>query len=69
MTFGASAAGLSSLAARLLGWRPVEFWAATPAELLSALGEPQDTSQEIERDEMARLMARFPDRTDDGRAD
>ena len=26
-----------TLAARLLGWRPAEFWAATPAELFAAL--------------------------------
>src|SRR5215204_5976668 len=37
MKFGEKAAALSGLAARLLGWRPAEFWAATPAELAAAL--------------------------------
>ncbi|WP_324697272.1 phage tail assembly chaperone [Novosphingobium aerophilum] len=29
---------LCGLAARQLGWRPRDFWAATPAELAAALG-------------------------------
>lgn len=33
MTFGESACRLMAAAAVLLGWRPAEFWAATPAEL------------------------------------
>jgi len=36
--FGAQALRLSGHAARLLGWRPDEFWHATPAELAAALG-------------------------------
>lgn len=31
--FGATAARLCGQAALLLGWRPHEFWAATPEEL------------------------------------
>lgn len=38
MGFGVAAVRLAGLAARLLGWRPAEFWAATPAELAAALG-------------------------------
>ena len=34
--FGPAAQHLSGLAARLLGWRPAEFWQATPAELAAA---------------------------------
>lgn len=35
--FGACAARLCGQAALLLGWRPVEFWAATPEELACVL--------------------------------
>lgn len=42
-SFSASATLLAGLAARALGWRPAEFWAATPAELALSLG-PQDTA-------------------------
>ena len=62
MTFGARAAHLAGLAARLLGWRPDEFWAATPAELASALGENEAHFEPVAMDELARLMARFPDK-------
>ncbi|MDE8650811.1 phage tail assembly chaperone [Novosphingobium album (ex Liu et al. 2023)] len=36
-SFGAQALALAGLAARVLGWRPADFWAATPAELAAAL--------------------------------
>lgn len=36
--FAPAALALCALAARTLGWRPPEFWAATPAELAAALG-------------------------------
>ena len=35
--FGDSAVRCCSLAAQMLGWRPAEFWSATPAELATAL--------------------------------
>lgn len=41
-TFGEAAARWCGLAARLLGWRPAEFWSATPAELAMALSAPDD---------------------------
>ena len=64
--FGAGARRLAGLAARLLGWRPTEFWAATPAELAAAiLVEPVGTSAvPLKRDEMARLMAALTERND-----
>ena len=67
MKFGESADLLSAIAARLLGWRPTEFWAATPAELVSALAEPTPWPPPREGegmigDELARLMRRFPDK-------
>ncbi|MHA7820394.1 MAG: phage tail assembly chaperone [Erythrobacter sp.] len=49
-----------SFASRLLGWRPGEFWHATPAELIAALREPQlhETSPPPSRDLIAQLMER-----------
>jgi Phage tail assembly chaperone protein, TAC len=41
-TFGAGAVQLAGLAGRLLGWRPDEFWCATPAELAAILSPPAD---------------------------
>ena len=55
--FAAAALRLYALAARLLGWRPADFWAATPAELVAALGPP-DTAQPLGRDEFTRMMER-----------
>lgn len=61
-TFGEAALRLSGIAARLLGWRPAEFWSATPAELAAALALP-DAVAPIGRDEIERLME-----LDDGRS-
>ena len=47
--------GLYALAARLLGWRPSEFWAATPAELVSALATP-GTPASLDRDTLNQMM-------------
>ena len=58
--FGEAAARLSSAASLLLGWRPGEFWHATPAELELALkfaatvDAPDATAIEA-------LRKRFPD--------
>lgn len=38
--FSDAAAFWCGHAARLLGWRPAEFWSATPAELVMALSAP-----------------------------
>lgn len=40
--FADAARDLSGMAARLLGWRPPEFWQATPDELAAALTMPAD---------------------------
>lgn len=68
--FGTAAARLAGLAGAVLGWRPDEFWRATPQELagvLDALAHigvggagggdagPPDTA------ELARLMEQYPD--------
>jgi hypothetical protein len=59
-SFADAAARWCSLSARLLGWRPGEFWNATPAELAMALTEPADlaTPSPPSRDLIARMMER-----------
>jgi Phage tail assembly chaperone protein, TAC len=62
MMFGESAARLAGLAAALLGWRPAEFWAATPDELaciLAALSPPADRSATAAT--ITHLKELFPD--------
>ena len=56
--FGAGALRLSGYAARILGWRPGEFWNATPAELAAALSVPEGGAhpKPLSRDEFNRLM-------------
>ena len=49
--FGPAALGLARHAARELGWRPAEFWAATPGELAAALG----LSETAPADAMSRI--------------
>jgi len=60
--FSETAGRLAGLAGALLGWRPDEFWRATPAELGAVLaamlgpGAPPASRHDLER-----LMERFPD--------
>ncbi len=53
---GEAALRLCGLAARLLGWRPHEFWAATPAELAAALATPDGAPALVDRAELERMM-------------
>ena len=62
LEFSEAAARLAGLAGALLGWRPDEFWRATPAELASVLsaltgGGPAPMTGA----ELAGLKERFPD--------
>ncbi|WDA42155.1 phage tail assembly chaperone [Erythrobacter sp. BLCC-B19] len=59
-SFAEAAARWCALAARLLGWRPGEFWSATPAELAMALAAPEDpaTPPPPTREMIARMMER-----------
>jgi len=60
--FSEAAARLAGLAGALLGWRPDEFWRATPAELsgvLTALAGGD--AAPVTRAELTRLKERFPD--------
>lgn len=59
----ASAAGrLAGIAGALLGWRPEEFWQATPGELESVLRAlAPDGPGAAGAGDLARLMEIFPD--------
>lgn len=60
-SFGEAAVRLFGVAATLLGWRPAEFWGATPAELVTALNPVAPAADVPERGEIERLRALFPD--------
>ncbi|NNM76648.1 phage tail assembly chaperone [Sphingomonas sp. ID1715] len=60
--FAANALRLSGLAGVLLGWRPGEFWEATPAELAAVFAALRPPGEAIVgEDELVRLKERFPD--------
>jgi hypothetical protein len=61
-SFGHRAVEHFSTATFLLGWRPSEFWEATPAELWAALKPFFSTTDAPERTEIERLQAQFPDK-------
>jgi len=60
--FAEGAVRLAGLAGALLGWRPRDFWDATPAELaavIDALGGEHEAR--VSGDDLARLKEMFPD--------
>ena len=59
--FGDAASRLCSGASTLLGWRPDEFWNATPAELALALCPPDETAGPPDATTIDALRRRFPD--------
>ncbi len=60
--FSEAAARLAGMAGALLGWRPEEFWLATPAELASVVASlAVGGAAPMTREELARLEERFPD--------
>jgi hypothetical protein len=60
--FSESAARLAGLAAAWLGWRPHEFWTATPAELAAVwLAMAGDGGPAASASDLAHLMEKFPD--------
>ena len=60
--FSEDALRLAGLAGAVLGWRPDEFWGATPAELAAVLRAlVGETAPAAGSDDLARLMAMFPD--------
>lgn len=54
--FAPGALQLAGLAARLLGWRPHEFWTATPAELATVLAPPGAAPTTLSRSDLSRMM-------------
>ena len=64
LLFAQSALRLCGLSALLLGWRPGEFWAATPTELQVIFGAMAGTDNEQAPpapSDMAKLREMFPD--------
>lgn len=59
--FAGAARRAARVAAALLGWRPDEFWAATPEDLRNALGLAAATDAPAGGDLLARMMEAFPD--------
>jgi len=60
--FAEGAARLAGQAGALLGWRPGEFWEATPEELAAVLGALAGPSGAAAgADDIARLKEIFPD--------
>ncbi len=55
-TFGAAALALLPLAARMLGWTPDTFWAATPADLATALADPTALPAPLSRADLDRML-------------
>jgi Phage tail assembly chaperone protein, TAC len=53
---------LAGLTGALLGWRPCEFWNATPAELAPILAAlTPDARDPADRDLITQLKEQFPD--------
>ena len=59
-SFAAATGRWNARAARWLGWRPGEFWPATPAELIAALADPAGPGAiaPLTRAVIARMMER-----------
>jgi uncharacterized phage protein (TIGR02216 family) len=63
--FSDAARTLAGIAAIALGWRPDEFWRATPEELVIALGgHAAPVCAPPDGDAIAALRAQFPDITE-----
>jgi Phage tail assembly chaperone protein, TAC len=62
MNFAESALRLCGQCALLFGWRPDEFWTATPAELACILrAQMPDDASPPDHDTITNLMKVFPD--------
>jgi len=59
--FSESAGRLAGIAGALLGWRPDDAWAATPAELIAVLTAMTGGAAPAGADDLARLKEMFPD--------
>jgi hypothetical protein len=59
--FSRAAGRLAGLAGALLGWRPDEYWAATPAELFAIMAAMSGGGAAASPQDLARLKEMFPD--------
>jgi hypothetical protein len=59
--FSKAAGRLAGIAGALLGWRPDEYWSATPAELIAILAAMTGSEAPASIDDLARLKEMFPD--------
>jgi uncharacterized phage protein (TIGR02216 family) len=60
--FAAAALPLLGLMARALGWRPDEFWSATPADVAAVLGSWREgDAAAVDRAGLTAMMEQFPD--------
>lgn len=61
--FGSAALVLAGVTARVLGWRPDDFWAATPADVAAVLAAWRDdeSSSGLDRAGLAAMMETYPD--------
>lgn len=61
-SFGAGLDRLCALAARYLGWRPGDFWTATPDELHACLSDPaMRAARPVTRADIQQLLERESD--------
>lgn len=60
---GPAAVTLAGVMARVAGWRPDEFWAATPADVRAVLAGWAEADAEacFDGTALAAMMERFPD--------
>lgn len=61
MTFTQLAAQMAGQVALLLGWRPDDFWNATPAELTTILSVMSPAVDGVDAIMLQHLMKEFPD--------
>jgi hypothetical protein len=60
-TFADTARRLAGLTCRLLGWRPGDFWACTPAELAAIFSADEPDSAPLSRADLTAMMEREHD--------
>jgi uncharacterized phage protein (TIGR02216 family) len=61
VTFSEAAIKLAGHAALLLGWKPDDFWDATPAELACIVSVMSTGADAVSGQTLAQLMAMYPD--------
>lgn len=61
--FAARAARLAGVAGMLLGWRPDEYWRATPDELAAVMNAARggEDVAGVDGEALGRMMAAMPD--------